>query len=389
MKCSQLGMILLAGNLLLGSMLSQAEQHRATNLGNPATRFAPPLVTPDDLRARFLDSQLKKDMAVVLQQWGWRGDLADFYRAGLVAEIRATSIPVGSTMPFMSSREKGRPICLRNVLWAGEKPAPAYAFNFNSKGRRYRCVTPKACSNFFLEDLGPEPNPALALACSVPQEVLAGRPVEVCLQLSNPSEAPEPMTTVSLAIPERAALVRTTGGGAASGGQITWQIGNLRPKASVDLCAVFAVREPSSLSFRAAAAGQKAKPVESSCGTRVLGVPAILLELIDLEDPLQVGREVTYQVNVTNQGTAPGTNIRIRCKLPPAEEFVAGSGVTPVQAESGIVTAGVLAELAPKAVAKWTVVVKATKPADARFKVELSSDQFQQPIEEEESTELY
>ncbi|MHC1764309.1 MAG: hypothetical protein AB9869_08380 [Verrucomicrobiia bacterium] len=389
MNCWHFGTILLVGSLFLGGTSILAEQHRATYLGHPATRFAPPLKTKDDLRARFLDAQLRKDMAIVLRQWGWQGDLSDFYRAGLTAEIREAPIPVGSTMPFMSSRKDGRPICLRNVLWAGEKPAPAYAFQFNSTGRRYRCVTPKACSNFFVVDLGPEPNPTLAMICSVPEEVLAARPVQVCLELTNPSEAIEPMTTVSLTIPERATFVRTTGDGAASDGRVIWRIPNLRPTASVQLCAMFAVREPCSLAFNAVASGQKARTVETTCATRVLGVPAILLELIDIEDPVQVGREVTYQVNVTNQGTAPGTNIRVVCKLPPSEEFVSGSGVTPVQAEAGVITAGILAELAPKAVASWQVLVKATRAADARFKVELSSDQFQRPIEEEESTELY
>jgi hypothetical protein len=83
-------------------------------------------------------------------------------------------IPVGARMPFMSSRHGGRPVCLRNVLWAGPAPIPAYAFTFSSQGRRYRCVTPKPCCNFFLEDLGV---PILTLTCEAPAEALAGRSV--------------------------------------------------------------------------------------------------------------------------------------------------------------------------------------------------------------------
>jgi hypothetical protein len=52
---------------------ARAEQHRATRLGNPATRFAEPIVTVDDLRARFRDPRLKADMTEVLRQWGWKG----------------------------------------------------------------------------------------------------------------------------------------------------------------------------------------------------------------------------------------------------------------------------------------------------------------------------
>ena len=73
-------------------------------------------------------------------------DLADFVAAGLTNDIVEWQIPVGATMPFMSTREAGRPLCLRNVTWAGQEPIQAYAFLFTSKGERYRCVTPKPCS---------------------------------------------------------------------------------------------------------------------------------------------------------------------------------------------------------------------------------------------------
>ena len=41
-----------------------------------------------------------------------------------------------------------------DVLWAGTKPIDAFAFEFSSNCVRYRLVTPKACSNFWVEDLG-------------------------------------------------------------------------------------------------------------------------------------------------------------------------------------------------------------------------------------------
>ena len=45
--------------------------------------------------------------------------------------------------------------------------------------------------------------------------------------------------------------------------------------------------------------------------------------------------------------------------------------------------------LAPKAAASWRVVVKALKADDARFKVELRSVEFEQPVYEDESTRQY
>ena len=92
-----------------------AEHHRATRLGNPATRFAPTMHTPEDLRDRFRDKKLHNDFIAVLQQWGWAGNYDDFFAAGLTAPIVEWQIPVGDTMPFMSTREDGKPLCLRAV----------------------------------------------------------------------------------------------------------------------------------------------------------------------------------------------------------------------------------------------------------------------------------
>src|SRR4051794_21219362 len=103
----------------VGSATARAEHHRATRLGHPATRFAPPMVTPQDLRKRLADPKLHNDFITVLRQWGWPGNTADFFAAGLTNKIEEWEIPVGTTMPFMSSREHGKAICLRNVTWAG------------------------------------------------------------------------------------------------------------------------------------------------------------------------------------------------------------------------------------------------------------------------------
>ncbi len=380
--------------LLLTSALSfclgaHAESHRATRLGNPATRFAAPLSTPEDLRSRFRDENLKPDFESVLRQWGWEGDVADLYKAAEGAEIADITIAVGTTMPFMSSREGGRAICLRNVLWAGSEPAPAYAFAFSSKGRRYRCVTPKACSNFFVEDLGPEPRAGLSLECSAPAEVLTGRAAEVCLVVRNTGNATEPKAVVMLPVPEGATVTRASEGCRLAEGRMIWELPEIGPGKAFRLCAFFTRPDPGVLVFKSSASSVTVPAVTSVCETRVKGLPAILIDAVDLDDPIAVGKEVTYDIKVTNQGTAPGTHVKLVCTLPASQEYVSGSGPTSVSAQGRTVTTEPLAVLDAKGVVTWRVVVKALSAEDARFVVDLSSDQFEVPIHEEESTLQY
>lgn len=472
-----------------------AQQHRATRLGNPATRFADPLKTPEDLRARLGSAKLRADVESILEQSGWPGNAADFHQAVATAKIYQIQILPGTRLQAMSSREQGRPILLRDVLWAGDEPMEAYQFAFTSNGRRFRVVTPKACSNFWVEELGSDARPALQLTatapaeasscdpfemrvtvvntgnvpltrvrvtdtlsaglktteetaglafdvgtlqpaesrefkflaiatsvgiqtntaqatsaegistqasavttvyspaltldCRAPGEVRAFQPLELCLTLRNSGDAPEAAVTVEVPIPPGTVLRTASEGGTAADGRVFWVFENLAPGSIQEICAVFVSSQPGALEFSVAATGRCAPRVEARCGTRIDGIPAILFEVIDLQDPIEVGDELIYEIRVLNQGTSAGTGITVVCTLEESQEFVSGSGSTPVRAEGRTITLEPLAVLNPKDEASWRVVVRALAVDDVRFTAELTSEQFAQPIQETESTQQY
>ncbi|MEN9574911.1 MAG: hypothetical protein RL514_2766 [Verrucomicrobiota bacterium] len=397
MKRASSVILLLALGLPLLFTAPALAQHRATRLGHPATRFAPTMHTPEDLRDRFRDEKLRPDIASILAQWGWAGNLEDLHRAALTQEISEWPIAIGTRMPFMSSRKDGVAICLRDVLWAGTEPAPAYAFTFSSRGQRYRCITPKACSNFFLVDLGPEPKPvpkpvpvpALALVCQAPPREFTGRPFKVCFTVRNPGDAPEPQASLTLPLPPGATFHSATEGGSTNLDHVLWDLGQLAPNASREVCVTLTMRTPGKVAFKPTANGVVARPAQCECQTLIIGIHSLGVEVVDLEDPIEVGKVVTYVITITNQGDQVGTGIRITCTVPDSQEFVFGSGTTPVRATGRALTMEVLPTLDAKAKASWRVLTKALRPDDSRFRVEFSSDQFEKPIHEDESTRLY
>ena len=113
--------VMLAPALALGvlAVCADAEQHRATRLGNPATRFAKPIRQADDVRVLVRGDKTKADVAAILNEVAWKGSLDDLDRAAAAAVISAVQIPTGTHLPFMASRHNGRPHALVNVLWAG------------------------------------------------------------------------------------------------------------------------------------------------------------------------------------------------------------------------------------------------------------------------------
>ncbi len=178
---------------LLAVTTASAQQHKATRLGNPATRFAAPLKKADDLRVLLRSEKMKADVAAVLAEVGWAGDLGDLDRAAATAEVSPIAIAPGTRLPFMAARKNRKAYAMKDVLWAGAKPIDAFGFEFSSKCVRYRLVTPKACSNFWVEEIGkdttdpkcaPAPPPPV-VSVSGASETCVTQPVEYAVTVQN------------------------------------------------------------------------------------------------------------------------------------------------------------------------------------------------------------
>ena len=103
------------------------------------------------------------------------------------------------------------------------------------------------------------------------------------------------------------------------------------------------------------------------------GYPALLLEVIDSHDPLLVGEETTYVIQVTNQGTAPDTNIDMKAVVPAGLELVSAHD-TKGSISGNTVTFAPYPVLEAKEVIQFRVIAKANATGDKRFKAYMTSD---------------
>lgn len=178
-------------------------------------------------------------------------------------------------------------------------------------------------------------------------------------------------------------------GGTLTGSQITWNLGSLGPGAKRTFSYKATRATEGSISGAGTVTAYCAEQASASAETKYVGVPAILLEVVDDPDPIVIGNTTTYTIHVTNQGTARDTNLVVRCVLDKGVEFVSASGASAHSVRGSNVEFAPLATLAPKAHATWTVVVRGTEVADTRFAVALETDETSRPIEETESTRFY
>ncbi|MCY2932499.1 MAG: hypothetical protein NTV86_23990 [Planctomycetota bacterium] len=231
--------------------------------------------------------------------------------------------------------------------------------------------------------------PMLTVAKTGPQTRYVGRPVSYTISVKNTGDGEARETVLIDTVPPGMTLTGVTEGGRQGGdGKITWNLGTLAPGAEARVAVSGTAGGAGMLSSSVVARARCAEG-SASAVTAVQGVAAILLEMVDDPDPVEIGTTTTYTTTITNQGTAADGNIVVKCVIPEEETFVSTSGPSRETVEGQTVTFAPLPSLAPKDKAVYKVVVKGVKAGDVRFKVLLTSDMMTSPAMKTESTHIY
>lgn len=231
--------------------------------------------------------------------------------------------------------------------------------------------------------------PVLTIAMSGPSKKFIGRTTDYEITVTNTGDGEARDLSIENTLPAGSTFVRASDGGKPGGSKVRWEVESLAPKASKKVSVTIKATEAGKLRTAAKAKAYCADEVAAAATTTYEGIPAILLEVVDIEDPLEVGSNGTYVITATNQGSAPGTNIKIKCMLEGNVQYVSSSGSSKGTIEGNTVTFAPLANLPAGKDAVWKVILKGVEPGDVRFKVTMISDQLSRTVEETEATNLY
>ncbi len=117
----------------------------------------------------------------------------------------------------------------------------------------------------------------------------------------------------------------------------------------------------------------------------------LTMTLSDLNDPVEVGKQLTYEIRVRNQGQAADGNISVTVQLP--QEFspvaIGTSGPTQQTIEGQTIRFAPVAELGPGETLTYRVRVQANRAGMVRVTASLSSQSLAAPITAEESTSIF
>jgi uncharacterized repeat protein (TIGR01451 family) len=239
----------------------------------------------------------------------------------------------------------------------------------------------------------------LALQITGPKRQYANLPVKYQITVTNNGDKPADNLLVTARLPEKSVYLAAGDGGRFDFGQVAWLLGTLPPGASKTVQVTYRVPAAGEFCLKVSALANHELRGNSEICTKFEGVSALLLESRDTKDPVGVGEQTSYRIVVTNQGTAPLTNVQVQVLVPPEFQLVRATGASSPPAQENLPPAtdkgqrlafAPLKEMKPGEKQAFEVFGKAVKPGDARWRVVVTADQLTAgPVMEEESTNVF
>lgn len=222
----------------------------------------------------------------------------------------------------------------------------------------------------------PVREPVVEVRVNGPEWQYVNQPVTYTVRVRNPSEVPARDVVLTLQAP------------GLDEKQSNRQIGELPPGQEKTLNVTLRPNEGGDIKVIATATGHcvKAGGEEFAAITAIRTIPALVLEMVDNKDPVQVGETTVYTIGVKNQGSGAAKNVTMTATLPEGFEFVESGGQTEIKREGNKLNFAPVAELPPGEIANWWVEAKASQAGDVRFQINLNSEYLDKPVPEVEPT---
>lgn len=231
--------------------------------------------------------------------------------------------------------------------------------------------------------------PNLQITAKAPDKRFVGNIITYDINVKNVGDAAAKNTLIRLSLPENTSLASANEEGQVEENAVVWRVGNLQPGEIKKVTARLIAKKIMTARAVAYAEAVAADPVEEIMVTDIAGIAALLMELVDVNDPVPVGETEIYEITAKNTGSLPATRIVVKCELENSMEFVKSSGATKSSLKGSTLSFEPLPALEPQAEAAWRVIIRAKKSGDIRFKISVESDQLTSPVIREEPTNFY
>jgi uncharacterized repeat protein (TIGR01451 family) len=233
--------------------------------------------------------------------------------------------------------------------------------------------------------------PRLDLHLAGPHLRYLDRKAIYTLKVTNPGDAAASNVTIAHVVPAGFKVLAASDGGRHDyqTRTVSWFIGDLGAGLSREVKVEVQALGVGDHQHKAAAVGARGLRAEAELSTRVEGVAALLVELVDTEDPIEAGGDTAYEVTVTNTGSKTEENIKLVATIPDKMQMKSAEGPVRYSQEGRTVVFEPIGRLAPRAHAQFKIHVRALEAGSALMKIQITSLNLTDPVVKMESTRIY
>lgn len=306
----------------------------------------------------------------------------------------ATDVMLLETVPAGVSHEAGPTVEFEvGTLRPGESRRLDLVLTAEQAGKITNVMTARADANLQVqascefEVIAPE----LRLSVEGPKKRYLERPATYQVSIENPGTATAKEVALVTKLPKGLQFVSANNMGEydSNAHSVYWSLAELpaNERGTVELVAL-----PIEVGEHTLEVDTKARQgLEDHAEAHVTvdGIVALMFEVVDVESPIEIGGETTYEIRVVNQGSKSASNVQVAAIMPQGMRAISGEGESRHAIQGERVIFAPLAHLAPKADSVFRIHAQGLRAGDQRVRVQVTSDEVQQPITKEVSTRVY
>jgi uncharacterized repeat protein (TIGR01451 family) len=232
--------------------------------------------------------------------------------------------------------------------------------------------------------------PALEVAVEGARRRFLDRQALYTLAISNPGTAPAKDVSLVAYLPPGLDFVEANNAGQydARTRSVHWLLEELPAREMGKVTLTTMPTEQGDLPLKIASTAQRGLSAEKNEVIRVEGIAALVFQVVDLADPIDVGGETTYEIRVANQGSKPAENVQIIATLPQELKPLGAEGPSRHDINGQQVIFQPLARLTEKSETVYVIRAQASRQGDVKISVQLKSSDLTTPVVKEEATRV-
>lgn len=233
--------------------------------------------------------------------------------------------------------------------------------------------------------------PSLKIAVDGPALRYKGRNAKYTLTVTNDGSVPNNNIRISHAVADGFKFVSADRNGKfdQSTKSVQWFIGRMEPGQTAQVVCELNAMTIGDFSHTASVLSDSGIRAEAKSHTKVDGIASLTMDVVDIDDPVEIGAETAYEIRVKNEGSKAATKVSIACELPPEMELKSYKAPVDAIVENRQILFKSLDQVAPGAEVVYRIHVKGIQEGNHRMRVRMTGGSLQEPVVREEATKVY